>query len=241
MSINLEYKKIRRTGFFPALAAGGILAAAFPLLNMSFRSELFTGLDMPEVQILMENNWEMITMLNLVLLLTGACILYHIEFADNGIQKMHSLPRHETSLFFGKTALLLPAFLFMLAVETGALIFCGIRWFSDSPSTVVCDTLPAAGFALLLSLPALVLSLVISSLCENMWVMLGIGVLCIFTASMLPADNFALSLFPYALPFQILPGMTTAQAVRFCAAAAAETVIICGAEFIIVKARRFFS
>ena len=33
MSLTLELKKIKRTGFFPAFLAGGIIAGAFPIIN----------------------------------------------------------------------------------------------------------------------------------------------------------------------------------------------------------------
>ena len=60
---------------------------------------------------------------------------------------------------------------------------------------------------MLLSVPAALLSLFIASVCKNMWISLGVGIVCVFTASMLPPDNFILSLFPFALPFQIPVGM----------------------------------
>ncbi len=241
MSLYTEFRKLKRTCFFPAFAAGGVLSAAFPVLNMAVRSELFTAINAPAIQILMENNWEMMVMLNLLLLITGACILYHIEYAENGIQKMQALPLREASLFFGKAALLVPAFALMAVIEAASLIFCGARWFNESAGTLISDAAASLGFAFLLTLPALILSLMISSLCQNMWTMLGIGVLCVFTASMLPADSFLASLFPYAMPFQILPGMETEQITRYCIAAAAETAVLGSAELIILKTRRLFA
>ena len=97
--------------------------------------------------------------------------------------------------------------------------------------------LQTLGFALLLTLPASAAALVIASACRNMWTALGIGVLCIFMATMLPTDHFILSLFPYSLPFQVLPGMETAQAVRYCTAAVCETAAACAAEMIYYKSQ----
>ena len=40
MSLSLECKKAKRTGFIPAFLCGGILAAAVPIVNMAVRSEM---------------------------------------------------------------------------------------------------------------------------------------------------------------------------------------------------------
>lgn len=89
-------------------------------------------------------------------------------------------------------------------------------------------------------LPCMILSLLISEACKNMWVSLGIGVVCVFTATMLPATNFALSLFPFALPFQIFAGADITRSTYYICGAIAE-LAICGlAQLILVKVRRSF-
>ena len=52
MSYALECKKIKRTGLIPAFLGGGLLAALVPILNMSFRSEMYMTGDIPPLQIL---------------------------------------------------------------------------------------------------------------------------------------------------------------------------------------------
>ena len=37
MTLGLEIKKLKRTGYFPVFLAGGLLAAAFPTVNMMVR------------------------------------------------------------------------------------------------------------------------------------------------------------------------------------------------------------
>ena len=91
MSLGLECKKIRRTGFFPAFIVGGLLAAAVPVLNMAVRSNIYVGIENSPLQILMSANWQMIAMLNVLLIVAGACLMYHTEYADNGIQKMGNI------------------------------------------------------------------------------------------------------------------------------------------------------
>ena len=54
MTLGLETKKLKRTGYFPVFLAGGLLAAAFPLMNMLGRSETFTSLPGDPFAILMD-------------------------------------------------------------------------------------------------------------------------------------------------------------------------------------------
>lgn len=58
MSLSLECKKAKRTGFIPAFLCGGILAAAVPIVNMAVRSEMYVGQQSSPMQILMGANWQ---------------------------------------------------------------------------------------------------------------------------------------------------------------------------------------
>lgn len=240
MSFRLECKKIRRTGLIGAFLCGGIAAAAFPVINTAARPDTFTAMSGSPTAVLMNANYEMTALLNLLLLTAGACILYHIEFADNGIQKMQSLPLRESGMFRGKLILLLMFFLVMVLFETASLYFCGLHWLNAELSEII-KVAENLGFAVLLTLPAAVISLVIASACRNMWIVLGIGVLCIFAATQLSAGGFILTLFPYALPFHIFSGMETVQAVQCCIAAVCETVATYAAGIIYLKVRRLFA
>lgn len=86
----------------------------------------------------------------------------------------------------------------------------------------------------------MILSLLISEACKNMWVSLGIGVVCVFTATMLPTTNFALSLFPFAMPFQLFAGADISQSMHYIYAVVAELVIFVLAELLFIKVRRSF-
>ena len=96
------------------------------------------------------------------------------------------------------------------------------------------------GYTMLLMLPCIVTSLFISSACKNMWISLGIGVVCVFTATILPTDHFILSLFPFALPFQIYIDTDTVQTMHYIFAAMIELVAFGLAELIFIKVRRMF-
>lgn len=237
MSLSLEYKKIKRTGLLPGFLGGSLLAAAVPVANMAFRSQLYLSQPYAPVQILLEANWQLMAMLNVLLLVAGACLLYHTEYADNALLKMKTLPTCECSIFFGKALLLTILVALTLAIEAGGIAFCSWHWFGNG--TGLGNGLGRSfGFALLLMLPCTVLGLLIAQACRNMWISLGIGVVCIFTATALPSDSFLLSLFPFALPFRLFAGTDMARIFHYSYAAAAELALFCLAEPIYLKIRR---
>ncbi len=238
MSIALEYKKTKRTGLLAAFLGGGILAALLPILNMAVRSELYLDLPGSPLAILLNANWKMMAMLNILLILTGACMIYYTEYAENAIQRMNTLPIRESNLFFGKFLVLVVLSIFMLAMETGGIAFCCLHWF-QATSELYLDLLKNFGYFFLLLLPGMLLALLIGSACKNMWISLGVGVVCISVATMIPTDNFVLSLFPFSLPFQILEGSD--RIIDFVIAAIIEIVLIVLAEEIFLKVRRLFA
>lgn len=239
MSLGLEYRKVKRTGFYLSFLCGGLLAAAVPVLNMAVRSENYIGVNASPVQILVNANWQMMAMLNILLVTAGACLMYHIEYADNAIQRMCTLPVREDRLYFGKTALMLVMCVVVLAIEAAGIAFCSCYWFRLSQD-VWAELMKNFGYAFLLMLPPVLCSLLIASACRNMWVSLGAGVICVFTATMLPVDNFILSLFPFALPFQIFAGTAKSTVQDYLIAAVVEIFIIGAAEVAFLRVRRLF-
>lgn len=241
MTLALECKKLKRTGFFPAMLAGGLVAALFPLVNTAVRPEMFVRQPLPALDILMQANGQMIAMLNLCLAVAGACILYHTEFSGNAMQKMESLPVRAGALFGYKCVLLLLALLAALVIEHIALAFCALHWFPEQ-SGLFTALLKNLEYSLALMTPPAVILMIVSSLCRNMWIPLGAGVTCIFAASMLPMDSRILSLFPFSLPFQTLMEAPDATWVFITlAGCAAELLLAVLAEAVILKARRYYA
>ena len=83
MSPLIESKKLKRTGYLPAFLAGGFLAAAFPVVYTMVKAEEMTALSGNPINILMSANWQMMAMLNILISICGACMMYHTEYADN--------------------------------------------------------------------------------------------------------------------------------------------------------------
>lgn len=165
--------------------------------------------------------------------------MYHTEYADNAIQKMCALPVRESTLFFSKFAVMSLMCIMMLMIEAGAIGFCSAHWFRQCENLAL-EIVKNFGYFFLMMLPASLLSLLIAQACRNMWVSLGIGVICVFTATMLPTSNFTLSLFPFAMPFQMLAGTAENTVRNFIIAGIIEIAVIAVSEIIFLKVRRSF-
>ena len=225
MSLFIEFKKLKRTGYLPAFFVGGLLAAAFPVVYMLVKAEELTLLTGNPIDLLMSANWQMMAMLNILIAICGACIMYHTEYADNAIQKMSVLPIRQGNMFLGKfciSALLLSV---MAVIEIAALIGCANYWF-PSYAFDLTEILKTTGFQIVVMLPTVMGMLVIASACKNMWVSLGIGVILVFTLSILPQDNTVLSLFPFSSPYQTLAAATeNSRTTLFLSVCGVETVL----------------
>ena len=85
------------------------------------------------------------------------------------------------------------------------------------------------------------LMLVIASACKNMWVSLGIGVILVFTLSILPQENLVLSLLPFSSPYQAFATVAEQnQILLFLGICAVETAVLGIAELLYQKIRRCY-
>lgn len=238
MNTILEYKKIKRTGVLPGCLLGGCLAAFVPILELSVRSEQYANIPKPPLQIILQADWQMMAMLNMLLVIVISCMMYHTEYADNAIQRITTLPVREEEIFIGKTILLAGMCIVLLVIEMLSLTFCTLHWFGGADGAFIKDLLQNFGYSFCMLLPVAIISLMTASAWKNMWIPLGIDVVCVFMATMIPVKYFILSIFPFALPFQILEGAKTGKVVSYLIAAAAEVLLIGAAEMIFLKVRR---
>ena len=235
MSIVIESKKLKRTGYLPAFLAGGFLAAAFPVVYMMVKAEEMTSLSGNPLEILMSANWQMMAMLNVLSTLCAACLMFHAEYAGNALDKLEVLPVHVFSLYLGKAVLAVFMLAVMTAVEFVSLHLCARHWFGESVDTA--RLLSLAGYALAAGIPTLLASLAVAAACRNMWVSLGIGLTLVFTLSVFPQDNAVIRLLPYATPYTTaLEGQVTTVLI----ACAAESAVLLSLGPAILKARRRF-
>lgn len=241
MSLFLEWKKLKRTGYITVYMGCGLVASAFPLIQMAVRQETFLSLPGNPLDILLNANWQMIAMLNILVSICGACLMYHTEYAEKGWEKMSVLPIPTGKLFLGKCILTALGSAVLLLLEFTSITICLIHWFPQTPIALK-ELLSFVGFQFVITLPTAILMLVIASACESMWVSLGIGVILLFTFSIFPQENLVLSLLPFSSPFQLFSlaqeqGWTSV----FILVCLGETVLFVLGEGVYQKIRRSFS
>ena len=202
MMLNLERKKLCRTGYFPAILAGSLAASAFPMANMIVRPKTFTVQPGNALTILLTSNWQMMAMLNILTAVCTICIMYHTEFADRGDQKMSVLPVRPLSMFLCKLIIAAASQAFMILIESLILAGCVLFWFPDRPLDLSL-LLQQGIFSWIMALPAVMLMLVIASLCKNMWISLGTGVILVFTFTIFQGGPLILSLLPFSTPYAL--------------------------------------
>ena len=235
MTAALEVKKLRRTGYFPALLGSALLSAAVPAVNMAARGETYLAQSGGAIEILLDANWQMMTMLNVLSTLCAACLMFHAEYAGNALDKLEVLPVRVFSVYLGKAVLAVFMLAVMTAVEFVSLHLCARHWFGENMD--VARLLSLAGYALAAGIPTLLASLAVAAACRNMWVSLGIGLTLVFTLSVFPQDNAVIRLLPYATPYTTaLEGQVTAVLI----ACAAESAALLSLGPAILKARRRF-
>ncbi len=231
----LEFKKLKGTALLPGLIAGGILAALLPVIDLAARGHFIIDPSIPPLESLMRSDWMLMAMFNSFLMIVGTCIVYHIEFADNAIQRMDMLPIRLGSVFLSKFFLLAAVFAAVFAIEGGSLYFCIWKWFSPQSNTAA-DIARLIGGAFVLSLPVLSLTLAVSSFFKNMWITLGIGVVGLFAAMILQYAA-GMAYYPFLMPYQLSARGIAANGDVFIAALA-ETGLFLGAGIVLSQLRR---
>ena len=235
MTAALEVKKLRRTGYFPSLLGSALLSAAAPAVNMAARGETYLAQSGGAIEILLDANWQMMAMLNVLSTLCAACLMFHAEYAGNALDKLEVLPVRVFSVYLGKAVLAVFMLAVMTAVEFVSLYLCARHWFGGNMD--VARLLSLAGYALAAGIPTLLASLAVAAACRNMWVSLGIGLTLVFTLSVFPQDNAVIRLLPYATPYTTaLEGQVTTVLI----ACAAESAVLLSLGPAILKARRRF-
>lgn len=237
MMIGIELKKLKSTGFFTSFFAGGILAALVPVANTAFRTELFTSMEGSPLSILLDANLQMMTMLFLILIICGACLMYHSEYADHAMRRMLALPLHPESLFFGKALILAAGLLFLLVLSSLSLTFCTLHSF-EMPEDFFPELARNMGFLLLLTLPTLLFMLLAASACQNMWVSLGIGVIFMSMGTVLPEGPFLLTLVPFITPFKTFYA-AGGDAGLYAVSSCVELLLLSLAACLFIRTRRY--
>lgn len=239
MTTGIEYMKLRKSGYFFMFPAGGLLTSAFPVVNMIFRTEMFINSPGEPYRILMNANWQIMAMLNVLLSVCGACLMYYIEYSENGAQKMEMLPVSGGNLFFGKFVIAAMELGVLIIMEHISLMGCMLYWF-PSHGIRLTEFLKGMAFQWFAGLPTAMLMLLIASACRNMWMSLGTGVILVFVMSVFTQELSIFSLFPFSSPFCIYESVVENHYLLFfLSVCAVETAVFGVGGYLFQEFRRF--
>lgn len=171
----IELRKEKRTGVIPVLLAVGVLGAAYALVNFLIRKDTLLNLPLAPMDILLTQLYGMIMILNMFGIVVSTCMIYNMEFKDNAVNKIYTLPVNVSEMYFSKFLILTMMLLVAIIIQNLALLQIGI---TDLPqgSFEFGALVAFAWYSFITSMPVLSFMLLTSSRFENMWVPLGVGV-----------------------------------------------------------------
>lgn len=228
--ILLELMKEKRTGVIWVMLASGILGAFYVILNFVIRGETILNMPAEPMDILLTQLYGMLLVLNMFSLVVATSIAYNMEFAGFAIRKMYVLPISMWKIFVSKYLIIITIFMISVIGENIALAWIGI----NKLGTGAFDADVFISYMLytyISSLPVASFMLLISSLSENIWVTIGIGVGGFLSSMALVNinDSNLMMLHPFIIMFKPAVAMSADINVSVVCVAIIESVIFFGA------------
>ncbi|MCM1175092.1 MAG: ABC transporter permease [Blautia sp.] len=224
-TLEIEFRKEKRTGILPLLPAVGILGAAYASASFLVRKDVLLSLPPAPVDILLTQVYGMIAVLNMFGLIVAACMSYHMEFRGNALKKMYLMPISVPAVYFCKFLILTFLFLAAAGFQDLALARIGI---TDLPQgTFDLKTfLSFAGYSFITSMPVLSFMILVSSRFPNLWVPLGIGVAGFLSGMALTMPDVSLfMLHPFVLMLRPAAAMNAQPDITVVIVSLSETAI----------------
>lgn len=238
-ALTIELRKEKRTGVIPILLTVGVLGAAYAFVNFLVRKDTLLSLSLPPMDVLLTQLYGMIMVLNLFGIVVAACVIYNMEFKGSAIKKMHLLPMSVPGMYLCKTLILTVGLLIAVVLQNLALVKIGI---TDLPQgTFEMGTLiQFATYSFLTSMPLLSFMVLISSLFENMWVPLGVGVAGFLSGMALAnADMEWLMLHPFVVMLKPAVAMSARPDTTVSFVSLALTALFLGIGLWMAKNRKY--
>lgn len=205
----IEWNKEKRTGIIPVLLSVGILGAAYAFLNYAVRKESLLSLDMAPMDILLTQLYGMLTLLNMLGIIVASCMIYNMEFKGNAIRKMYMLPVSVPRLYLCKSAIITVTFGMADIIQFAALAVIGAKYLpagTFDPFLLI----KFAGYAFVTSLPVITFMILVSSIPENIWISLGMGITGLLSGIALANSSIRLVLIhPFVTMFQPAMAMSS--------------------------------
>lgn len=224
--ISLELKKEKRTGLIPVMLASGMLGSIYVIINFAVRGEALLNMPAEPMDILLTQLYGMLMVLNMFSLVVATSIAYSMEFTGFAIKKMYVLPISLWKIYVSKFLVIITGFLISIIFENVGLAWIGISKLDIGifrSDVFVLFIL----YSYLTSLPVASFMLLVSSVSENIWVTIGIGVAGFLSGMALVniSDSHLMMLHPFIIMFKPAVAMSANIDVGVMCAAIIETFI----------------
>lgn len=234
----LELKKLKRTFAAEMMILFGIFGDLLIILNFTLRHKTLLSNNASPMKNLILQNWGIISTLNIMALIAGACILYNIEYSDNAMLKISALPIRMDNLFLAKTFVMILNYIIIIILESAAFAYCGMKYLPKN-TFVLKELILFMMYAFLLSLPVLVFMLFVSSLCKNMWISAGIGMIGVMSTVIAAGlEKSVLNLLPFSIINQPVFYHAIKPDLKLSLFASGETFLFLIVQMIVSKIRR---
>lgn len=208
-SINIEMKKLRRAGVLNTLLFAGIAGAFYAALNWFVRKDYLLSVDINPMTALLTQLYGVISLLNVFAIIVSTSNIYSIEYKNNGLRKMKTLPIKSANLFIQKLIILVGVLALSYCIEFASLALLGGKYLPVDTFDIFV-LIKFASYTFLIILPCLIFMLIISMLSTNMWIPVGIGIIGLFSGmSMIGIENKISYLNPFVLLLKPAMNLTT--------------------------------
>lgn len=239
----LELKKLKRSGLVPVMLLVGILGALYSLAFFAIRKDSLFSLPLPPMVILLTQLYGMITVLNLFGIIVVDCIIYNVEYQDDALKKMATMPISIVKMYLCKLAIILVLLFFSIFIENVAIAYIGINYLPPN-SFDMKILIVFALYSFVIALPVHTFMLLISSQTSNMWTTLGIGVVGFLSGMTTAMCNSPLFLInPFTLIMK--PAIATAELASVSPdktvmiVSAAMTILLIATGTILAKRKKY--
>lgn len=198
-SIIIELKKYKHTYILEIMPFVGVLGALYSFANFLFRKDSLLSLPLHPMDILLTQLYGVIMMLNMFGIIIITTAAYNLEFHNHAIKNFYLLPFKISHIFRNKFFILLFFVAICALLQDISLYIIGFKYLPANtfePFTLINYSI----YCFFSTLPVFSFMLMISSILENIWLTLGVGVIGFFSGMTMSISKFNIFLInPFVL------------------------------------------
>lgn len=195
----IELKKTKRTGVIPIMLLVSLVGAFYTYAFIALQKETLLSLDLTFSEMLLTQASSFVMVINLFGIVLVTSIIYNMEYKGNAVKKMYMLPVKIHGIYLCKLAICIIALFICILIEYIALFMIG-RFVFPLEILDISEFIIFVFYTFISSLPSLTFMLLIASRNENIWTVIGIGVVGFLSGMTMAMGNGILFLLnPFVL------------------------------------------